>query len=92
MTDKNQVKQDWQQRGFSFGIWDDPPGEVWADFTHDVDELFILESGQVELIIAGKVIQTKIGEEMLIPAHALHIVKNIGTTDSRWYYGYQQNG
>ena len=89
--DAQHIKQDWQERGFSFGIWDDPLGQIWADFTHDVDELFMLQHGKVELIIAGKTIKPKIGEEILLPANAVHTVKNISTSDSRWYYGYQQN-
>lgn len=88
MKSEQQVKQDWQQRGFSFGIWVDPPGQVWKDFRHDCDELFMLVQGEIELIIADKTLRPKIGAEVLIPARQLHMVKNIGGTESRWYYGY----
>jgi hypothetical protein len=33
------IKHDWAVRGFSYTEWNDPPGQVWADFVHDVDEL-----------------------------------------------------
>ena len=26
-----QIKKDWESRGYSFGIFKDPPGQVWAD-------------------------------------------------------------
>jgi hypothetical protein len=28
------VKADWQQQGFSFGIFRDPPGQQWNGFAH----------------------------------------------------------
>jgi len=28
------TKKDWDSRGYSFGIFKDPPGQVWADFDH----------------------------------------------------------
>ena len=30
--DQEIIKQDWDSRGYSFGIFKDPPGKVWADF------------------------------------------------------------
>lgn len=83
------IKKDWSKRGFSFGVWIDPPGQIWEDFSHSTDELFLLLEGEVELIISGKQIKPKIGEELLIPARALHTVKNVGNTTSRWCYGYK---
>ena len=43
-----EIRQDWQERGFSFGVFRDPPGRVWADFTHqtDVAEVFLSQGGQ----------------------------------------------
>ena len=37
--DSDQIKQDWNSRGYSFGVFRDPPGQVWADFVHQTDEL-----------------------------------------------------
>ena len=36
------TRKDWNERGFSFGIFRDPPGQVWADFVHRADELVML--------------------------------------------------
>jgi len=36
------TRKDWNGRGFSFGIFRDPPGQIWADFVHRTDELLIL--------------------------------------------------
>ena len=38
----DQIKQDWNSRGYSFGVFRDPPGRVWADFVHRTDELVVL--------------------------------------------------
>jgi mannose-6-phosphate isomerase-like protein (cupin superfamily) len=86
----SQVKKDWEQRGFSCAIWTDPPGQVWADFVHDVDELVMLIEGEIELSFRGKTMRPNVGEEILIPAHASHTVRNIGGTTNRWYYGYKR--
>ena len=47
----DQIKQDWIARGFSFGGFRDPPGQVWAYFVHRVDELLVLAEGEIELEI-----------------------------------------
>jgi len=40
-----QIKKDWESRGYSFGIFKDPPGQVWADFVHKTDEIVVLAEG-----------------------------------------------
>jgi len=90
MKDENQIRKSWNSRGFSFGIWQDPPGQVWSDFTHEVDELFMGVEGEVELIIGGHLMHPKKNQEVIIPANCKHTVKNIGTTKSCWYYGYKK--
>jgi len=49
----SQLKQAWAQRGFSYTVWTDPPGQVWKDFVHDVDELVTLVEGEIELSFQG---------------------------------------
>ena len=49
----HQLKQNWNSRGYSFGIFKDPPGQVWADFVHKTDELVILAEGEIEIEIEG---------------------------------------
>lgn len=82
------VEKDWSARGFSCGLWVDPPGQVWRDYTHQVDELLMVVEGKVELQIDGKAVTPQVGEEVFIPARALHTVRNVGGTTSRWLYGY----
>ena len=84
------IKEDWNSRGYSFGIFKDPPGQVWADFFHKTDELVVLVEGEIEIEIEGKAHQSPIGEEVFIPAKAMHTVKNVGKTNNVWYYGYKR--
>ena len=84
-----QIKKDWNLRGYSFGIFKDPPGQVWANFVHRTDELVVLAEGEIEIEIEGKSQQPQIGDEVFIPAQAVHTVRNIGSTNNVWYYGYK---
>ncbi len=87
-VDRNAVAADWRMRGFSCGLWIDPPGQVWAGFVHDTDEVVMVVEGEVEFEIAGVIHRPRAGDELLIPAGARHTVRNLGTTESRWLYGY----
>ena len=86
----DQVAQVWKSRGFSCGIWQDPPAQVWEDFVHSMDELLMLMEGEIELEMEGRVLHPKVGEEVLIPAKSRHSVRNTGKTANRWLYGYKQ--
>ncbi len=90
MVDKDKVLADWARRGFRGGVWIDPPGRVWADFTHDTDELFMVIDGEVELEMQGNTVRPAPGEEILIPKGALHTVRNVGSTTSHWLYAYER--
>ena len=57
-----QIKKDWNLRGYSFKIFKDPPGQVWADFVHKTDELVVLAEGEIEIEIEGKSQQLPIGK------------------------------
>jgi len=83
------IKQNWNSRGYSFGVFRDPPGQVWADFVHKTDELVVLAEGEIELEIEGKTQRPIIGQEVFIPANAIHTVRNVGNTNNVWYYGYR---
>lgn len=91
MIDQQQISKEWDARGFSCDLWTDPPGQVWEDFVHGVDELVMLVEGNIELEVAGKVMHPKPGEEVFIPANAVHSVRNIGGRRADWLYGYRQN-
>ena len=86
--DQNHIEKDWNSRGYSFGVFKDPPGRVWADFVHRTDELVVLAEGEIEVEIEGKASRPQIGEEVFIPANAVHTVRNVGSTNNVWYYGY----
>ena len=79
---QEQIKKDWDSRGYSFGIFKDPPGKIWADFVHRTDELVVLSEGEIEIEIEGKSKQPQIGDEVFIPANAIHTVRNIGKTNT----------
>jgi len=84
-----EVETNWRERGFGCGLWVDPPGKVWHDFVHETDELFMLVEGEMELDLAGLMQKPVTGEEILIPAHTVHTVRNVGTAEARWLYGYR---
>jgi hypothetical protein len=44
----------------------------------------------MEFEIAGKVFRPAIGEELVIPARAIHSTHNFGSTTARWLYGYER--
>ena len=86
---QEKIRENWESRGYSFGVFKDPPGQVWADFVHRTDELVVLAEGDIEIEIEGKSQKPQIGEEVFIPANAKHTVKNIGKTNNVWYFGYK---
>ena len=83
------IKRDWHSRGYSFGVFRDPLGQIWADVVHRTDELLLLAEGEIEVEIEGKAEKSKIGEEVFIHANAVHTVRNVGQTNNVWYYGYK---
>jgi quercetin dioxygenase-like cupin family protein len=89
MTNREQIAADWSQRGFSCDLWTDRPGQRWEDFTHETDELVIVLEGNMEFEVEGQVHHPQAGEELLIPAGAVHSARNIGRTTARWLYGYK---
>lgn len=91
IVDTDKMLRGWENRGFSGGgLWVDPPGQVWEDFVHATDELFMVVEGRVELEIAGRAWCPEPGEEAFIPARTLHSVRNVGPTTARWLYAYKR--
>jgi mannose-6-phosphate isomerase-like protein (cupin superfamily) len=78
------------EAGFGCDLWIDQPGRRWEDFTHSTDELVVVLEGEMEFEIAGQICHPAIGDELLIPARAVHSARNIGTTTARWFYGYRR--
>jgi quercetin dioxygenase-like cupin family protein len=89
-VDRRQVAADWSHRGFSCELWTDPPGQRWEDFRHATDELVVVLEGEMEFQVAGEVSRPPIGQELLIPAGAVHSARNVGSTTARWLYGYRR--
>jgi mannose-6-phosphate isomerase-like protein (cupin superfamily) len=83
------VRSGWRRRGYSCDLWTDPPGQVWRDYVHRVDELLMVVEGELELEIAGHEHRARPGQEFFIPAGAVHTVRNVGGTTARWLYGYR---
>jgi mannose-6-phosphate isomerase-like protein (cupin superfamily) len=83
----NEVRSSWLSRGFSCAVWTDPPGQMWEDYQHDIDELVMVLEGDVEFEFCGKAVRPAPGTELLIPAGELHSVRNRGNSTSRWLYG-----
>jgi quercetin dioxygenase-like cupin family protein len=90
--DRTKVAADWTSHGFSCDLWTDPPGQRWEDFRHAADELVTVLEGEVEFEVAGQVHHPRVGEELLIPAGAVHSARNVGSTTARWLYGYKRPG
>ena len=86
----SKVAKRWNDLGFSFGVFTDPPGQVWKDFVHNTDELFMVIQGEMELEMEGRKTRCEIGKEVRIPANVIHTVRNVGKTGSQWLYGYKR--
>lgn len=84
------LAHNWKIKGFSCDLWVDPPGQRWEEFIHDADELVLVVEGEMEFVINGVVSHPEAGEEVYIPAGAVHSVRNIGDTTARWLYGYRK--
>jgi quercetin dioxygenase-like cupin family protein len=87
--DRTKTAADWSSRGFSCHLWIDPPGQRWENFTHARDELITMLEGDMEFEVAGQVHHPQGGEELLIPAGAVHSARSVSKTVARWLYGYK---
>lgn len=89
--DVEQIFEDWSVRGFSCDVWTDPPGKCWEGFRHSTDELVTVIEGEMEFELEGEVCHPAVGQELLIPAGALHSARNRGDCTARWLYGYRRS-
>ena len=86
----SKIKENQRSRGYSFGVFQDLPKQVWSNFVHKTNELVVLAEGEIEVEIEGKAYRPEIGEEVFIPANASQTVRNIGSKRNVWYYGYKK--
>ena len=92
------VGREWAGRGYDCRLFVDPPGREWNGFVHATNELVTgvegallctVEIDTVEInAVEKKTIRLEMGDELFIPRHAVHSVKNIHTGTTRWLFGY----
>lgn len=87
-VDRRAVAADWAARGYSCGLFVDPPGREWNGFVHDTNELVTVAEGQLELEVAGETVEAGPGDEVFIPRGAVHSVRNVHEATTRWLFGY----
>ena len=85
---RDTVARDWAARGFSCGLFVDPPGREWLDFVHGTNELVTVVEGRLEMTVGRETCIAGPGDEVFIPRGARHSVKNVHRGTTRWLYGY----
>lgn len=89
MFDEVSLRREFEAKGYSFDIFVDPAGQQWMGFIHPVDEIVVPLEGQVSIFIDGVHHQPAVGEEVFIPARAVHDAITSNDGPSRWAYGYK---
>lgn len=84
--DCEELKENWEKKGFSFCIFVAPPKSSLKCF-HNWDEIVMIHSGNVEMKMGGNKFIPKIGEEIIIPANTRYTLINVGEEIAEWYYG-----
>lgn len=87
-VDRDAVARDWRARGYDCRPFTDPPGREWNDFRHATNELVTVVEGKLELTVGDETVVCGEGDEVFIPKGAVHSVKNVAPTTTRWLYGY----
>ncbi len=87
-VNETQVANDWRRRGYDCEHKLDAPGTELVDYLHDVDELHVGLDGEREISFGKTTLHPAVGEEIFVPAGALHTVRNIGTTPLRRLRGH----
>jgi cupin 2 domain-containing protein len=82
------IQAAWQQEGFDFGIFRDPPGQEWNDFVHDSDEYVLVADGTLTISVGAKTANCEAGDLVRIPRGAVHSLKTTSAGGSVWFYGY----
>lgn len=87
-VDRAAVAADWAARGYSCGLFVDPPGRTWEGFAHATNELVTVAEGRLEIEIEGACMTAEPGDEVFIPKGAVHSVRNLHDGTTRWLFGY----
>ncbi len=87
-VDRVKVAADWRARGYSCGLFTDPPGRQWLDFVHGCNELVTVVEGRLDMRISDRQFIMEPGDEVFIPKGAVHSVINAHDGVTKWLYGY----
>ena len=87
-VDRAAVAADWAARGYSCGLFVDPPGRTWEGFVHSTNELVAVAEGRLEIEVDGTRLTAGPGDEVFIPKGAVHSVRNLHDGTTRWLFGY----
>jgi len=82
------VADDWGDRCYDCHLFVDGPGQAWNDFVHRTNELVTVLEGRLECTVGGETVRLEAGDELFIPRHAMHSVKNVHAGTTRWLFGY----
>ena len=85
---RDYVKRNWAERGYSCDLFVDPPGQVWRDFVHASNELVTVHEGRLEMTVGDEIIIAEPGDEIFIPKGVTHTVRNINDATTYWLFGY----
>jgi mannose-6-phosphate isomerase-like protein (cupin superfamily) len=87
-VDHARVRRDWEGKGFSFGVFRDPPGQVWNDFVHETDEYVLVAEGQMVIQVGSESFTARPGDLVRIPRGTTHSLRTLSANGSVWLYGY----
>ena len=82
------IEREWQNKGFSFGVFRDPPGQEWNDFVHATDEYVIVAQGTLEISVGEESARCEPGDLVWIPRGVCHSLRTTSSDGSVWLYGY----
>jgi len=86
--DRERVRRDWADEGFSFGVFRDPPGQEWNGFMHDSDEYVLVAEGKLAISVGREDLTAGPGDLVRIPRRVVHSLKTLSSSGSVWLYGY----
>ena len=83
-----EVEADWRREGFTFGVFRDPPGQEWNNFTHRSDEYVLVAEGRLKIDVGNETAICEPGDLVNIPRQVNHSLKTLSPSGSVWLYGY----
>lgn len=90
---QEEYEKNWKERGYSFGVGFVTLEQGVDEASHDdKDELVVVVNGKLEFVIDDNKFIAECDKEVFIPAKSIHSIKNIGTGDSKIFYGYKTTG